>query len=175
MIVADLCTRYWGMTGHQLFHTPAIRTPGCFDAKLQNKSGSDDGRRNFAAAGAAAAATVADSQDEGAFGYLGCPPRTPAVRYGMLVEKLPGLLRLVQGGHRLGKAALQATSSAQPQGIFHDRYKVGSSLRPGKTQAGLLMVMCSFVCQAGKQEVKFNGWNRFRWTKAQRFSRTHFC
>lgn len=57
------------------------------------------------------------SQGEGEYCYLGYPPRTKSVRYNLLVEKLPGLLRLIQGAHRIGEAASSTNSKVDPQGM----------------------------------------------------------
>ncbi|CAM9328736.1 unnamed protein product, partial [Ectocarpus sp. 8 AP-2014] len=56
------------------------------------------------------AALVREEQDlekanGGEYSYLGYPLRTKTVRYRPLLDQLPGLLRLVQAAHRLGKAA----------------------------------------------------------------------
>lgn len=56
------------------------------------------------------AAAVREEQDldkanGGEYSYLGYPARTQTVRYRPLLDQLPGLLRLVQAAHRLGKAA----------------------------------------------------------------------
>ncbi|CAM9391209.1 unnamed protein product [Ectocarpus fasciculatus] len=89
-----------------------IRLSGCFPAtSCPKKLGRSDQQQ-------AATATVRNEQDlekttGGEYSYLGYPPRTQTVRYRPLVEQLPGLLRLVQAAHRLGKAAtLPATFKA---------------------------------------------------------------
>lgn len=41
----------------------------------------------------------------GGYCYLGYPPGTASVRFSPLVDKIPGLLRLVQAAHRLHRAA----------------------------------------------------------------------
>ncbi|CAB1117471.1 unnamed protein product [Ectocarpus sp. CCAP 1310/34] len=81
------------------------------------------------------AAAVREGQDlekanEGEYSYLGYPPRTQAVRYRPLLDQLPGLLRLVQAAHRLGKAATLPgafKSSTMTLGAY-TRLKLRSSL-----------------------------------------------
>ena len=43
--------------------------------------------------------------EEDAHSYLGYPPGTVSVEYSCLVDKLPGLLCLVQAAHRVGQAS----------------------------------------------------------------------
>lgn len=46
----------------------------------------------------------------GGYCYLGYPPGTGSVRFSPLVDKIPGLLRLVQAAHRLRQAAEMAVA-----------------------------------------------------------------
>eukprot|EP00752_Nemacystus_decipiens_P008396 g7506.t1 len=99
-----------------------LRLSGCLETKWPKKDDGDGGQRTIATA----AHAVAEDECDEDFGYLGCPPRTPGVRYSTLVNKLPGLLRLIQGAHRLAKAASGAASSTQPRA--YARLKQRSSL-----------------------------------------------
>lgn len=83
---------------------------GCLNAKRHLKLDSNSNQYRESAA-TAAAATDAPEEEEGAYCYLGYPPPTQSFRYSILVEKLPSLLRLIQGAHRLGTAASSAASA----------------------------------------------------------------
>ncbi|CAM9282717.1 unnamed protein product [Ectocarpus sp. 12 AP-2014] len=80
------------------------------------------------------AAAVREEQDlekanGGEYSYLGYPPRTQTVRYRPLLDQLPGLLRLVQAAHRLGKAAtLPAAFKSSTMTLGGDRAMTSDAL-----------------------------------------------
>lgn len=90
-----------------------VRTAGCFDTKRQQQLGNNGGSH--------LSSLGPTSQEEGEYCYLGYPPRATSVRYSLLVDNLPGLLRLVQGAHRIRKAAsFNKSTTVGPQGMGSD-------------------------------------------------------
>ncbi|CAM9867054.1 unnamed protein product, partial [Ectocarpus sp. 13 AM-2016] len=81
-----------------------LRLSGCWPATScpENLRRSD---QQQAPAAAAREEQDLEKANGGEYSYLGYPPRTQTVRYRPLLDQLPGLLRLVQAAHRLGKAA----------------------------------------------------------------------
>lgn len=85
---------------------------GCLVAnRLLKIDGDNSNQCSESAVAAATAATDAVGEEEGEYCHLGYPPQTQPVRYSILVEKLPSLLRLLQGAYRLGTAASPAASA----------------------------------------------------------------
>lgn len=138
----------WPPLGHDglsSFTPPFVRTAGCLDATQPHQSNSSEQHKSTGAT-----AGVTECQEEGEFGYLGFRPSTAAVRYSLLVEKLPALLRLVQGGHRLGMAASSAASPTHLRGteyFLSGLFRVNLEAVPAqrKTRICLLVVIYSQI------------------------------